>query len=248
MPASLRWIRFIDPISYAYEAVLANEMSDLQFACSPSDTVPRGRSYDDPAYQTCAVLGSQPRSLYVSGARYLSIAYGFSANHLARNLALLLALAAAFLFLAICATNFFHFAPSGAKRLYNRTAASQASISSKRHSYAKGSDAEAQSVSLKDQAEAQHGLTASLSTLTKARRRLAVGLWPFRETRTHSDPLRSGIILMFTEAAEAQKRMYSRMCTEKSSRARWWRSWAILAQAKQHVRCFQLSKYALKVE
>ncbi|KAL8286284.1 hypothetical protein RQP46_004772 [Phenoliferia psychrophenolica] len=117
----LRWIHYVvDPVSYAYEAVLSNEFRDLTLACSPSDIVPSGPSYTNASYQTCLLPGSSPGSLSVSGSAYLAYAYSF--HHTPwRNLGIILAQALAFLTVGVVATEFFHFAPAGQVRLWSRT-------------------------------------------------------------------------------------------------------------------------------
>lgn len=102
------------------QAVLSNEFHDLNLTCSPSDIVPSGPSYTDARYQTCLLPGSTPGSLIVSGSSYLASAYDF--HHTPwRNLGIILAQALAFLTVGVVATEFFHFAPAGQKRLWART-------------------------------------------------------------------------------------------------------------------------------
>ncbi|GAA5997309.1 uncharacterized protein JCM10292_000170 [Rhodotorula paludigena] len=120
----LKWIHYvIDPISYSYEAVLANEFHSLSLACSPDDVVPSGPSYDAyPAeYKTCALPGSSPGSLAVSGDTYLSLTYDFHFARIWRNLGVLALQALAFLVIGVVATEFLHFAPGGTRRVWKRT-------------------------------------------------------------------------------------------------------------------------------
>ncbi|BGP12461.1 hypothetical protein JCM10213_006973 [Rhodosporidiobolus nylandii] len=124
MRSGLKWIHYIvDPISYSYEAVLANEFHDLSLQCSPSHIVPSGPSYHDPAHQTCALPGSSPGSLTVNGDAYLSLVYDFSYARIWRNLGILALQAAVFLAIGIVATEVLHFAPAGSWRVWARTSA-----------------------------------------------------------------------------------------------------------------------------
>ncbi|KAM0755503.1 catalytic activity: RhaA is able to hydrolyze alpha-1 [Meredithblackwellia eburnea MCA 4105] len=117
----LRWIHFIvDPISYSYEAVLSNEFRGLDLTCSPADIIPSGPSYTSPSHQTCRLPGSTSGSLIVSGSSYLSSAYSFH-HRPWRNLGIILAQAVVFLVIGIVATELFHFAPEGRKRIWART-------------------------------------------------------------------------------------------------------------------------------
>ncbi|GAA95733.1 uncharacterized protein L969DRAFT_92858 [Mixia osmundae IAM 14324] len=124
----LKWLHYIDPIHYAYESVLVNELSDLELTCSPADTVPYGPSYNDSRYQTCALVGSEPGQLTLQGARYLDMSFGYRYEHLWRNLALILVLAVICLVAGTVATEFLHFAPAGSVTLFARTPAAVARL------------------------------------------------------------------------------------------------------------------------
>jgi ABC-type multidrug transport system ATPase subunit/ABC-type multidrug transport system permease subunit len=79
------WIYWINPIAYSFEAVLTDEFYDRNLACAPSETVPNGPEYSDPAYQGCAFSGAQAGSLSIPGSRYVSTAFNYSRSHLWRN-------------------------------------------------------------------------------------------------------------------------------------------------------------------
>ncbi|GAA5993865.1 hypothetical protein JCM5350_006822 [Sporobolomyces pararoseus] len=120
----LKWIHYVvDPISYSYEAVLANEFHNLDLACSPSQIVPSGPGYSSVSseYQTCTLPGSTPGSLTVSGDRYLSLSYDFHYSRIWRNLGIIALQALVFLVVGVIATNFLHFAPGGTKRVWMRS-------------------------------------------------------------------------------------------------------------------------------
>ena len=78
---------------------MVNEFSSETFSCSEGDIVPRGNVFDDIRFQTCAVSGSSPSQLSVSGQSYLSSEYNFHSDRLWRNIGIN---AAFFLFFAIC--------------------------------------------------------------------------------------------------------------------------------------------------
>ncbi|KAI5478137.1 ABC drug exporter AtrF [Pseudohyphozyma bogoriensis] len=118
------WIHYVlDPISRAYEAVLANEFRGLNLTCSPSDIVPSGPTYTNPLYQTCLLPGSTPQSLIVDGEAYLSVSYGFHYNNIWWNLLVMVIQALVFLIIGVIATDYLHFAPAGSKRVWGRTRA-----------------------------------------------------------------------------------------------------------------------------
>ncbi|KAH9813379.1 ABC-2 type transporter-domain-containing protein [Melampsora americana] len=115
----LRWIRYyIDPISYAYEAVLANEFRGLELKCSEQHIVPNGPSYNNTAYQTCAVPGAQVGSLIVKGEEYLKESYEFSSDHLVPNLLSIIGLALIFFFASIWFSSTLDFFKLGAVRVF----------------------------------------------------------------------------------------------------------------------------------
>ena len=79
------WLYYVNPISYAFEAVLTNEFSNKLLDCAPSEIVPSGPGYDNPAYQGCAFTGAETGSLNVPGTRYLEVAFQYTRSHLWRN-------------------------------------------------------------------------------------------------------------------------------------------------------------------
>ncbi|KAJ5816999.1 hypothetical protein N7447_009232 [Penicillium robsamsonii] len=85
MKVWLGWIRYLDPMYYIFESIALNEIGSSTYQCSPRDTVPEGLLYTDTTYQTCAVSGSLPGHLDVSGKLYLLAEYGFKSLHKWRN-------------------------------------------------------------------------------------------------------------------------------------------------------------------
>ncbi len=95
----LSWLRYLNPLYYAFESVMLNEFANLTYRCSPSDLAPAGPGYDDIANQVCAVVGSIPGQDTVSGISYLQAQYGFEVSHLWRNVGIN---AAVFIAFAVC--------------------------------------------------------------------------------------------------------------------------------------------------
>ncbi|KAF7594854.1 hypothetical protein BBP40_008184 [Aspergillus hancockii] len=85
MQVWLKWFRFLNPMYYAFESLMINEVGSTAYECSPSDLVPRGPSYVDISHQACAVQGSVPGRRLVEGASYLRSNYDFDNSHLWRN-------------------------------------------------------------------------------------------------------------------------------------------------------------------
>ncbi|CDM36387.1 hypothetical protein DTO013E5_6833 [Penicillium roqueforti] len=99
MQVWLGWLRYLNPLYYAFESVMVNEFGDLSYQCSISDLVPSGPGYTDIAHQVCTVVGSQPGDRLLSGDSYIHAQYGFKTSHLWRNVGINAAL---FVFFALC--------------------------------------------------------------------------------------------------------------------------------------------------
>lgn len=86
------WIRWINPISYGFEAVMVNEFHDRQFVCA--SFVPSGPGYEDvaPHQRACAMQGSEPGLDFVSGTAYVETAFSYQWNNRWRNYGIILAL------------------------------------------------------------------------------------------------------------------------------------------------------------
>ena len=74
----LRWVTWINPLRYGFEAVLANEMRTLNGQCS--NVIPSGPGYEgiDIANTVCGTVGAQPGQSTVPGSAFIAISYGFS--------------------------------------------------------------------------------------------------------------------------------------------------------------------------
>lgn len=102
-----RWISYINPIQYGFEALMVNEFHGYSSVpCASSSIVPSGAGYGDAAYQVCAVTGSTAGSLNVNGISYLSASFNYSYSHLWRNLGIIIAFWLFFLFINVVATEF----------------------------------------------------------------------------------------------------------------------------------------------
>lgn len=88
------WIRHVNPISYAFEALMINEFAGRDFPCAGEQFVPRGPGYEDadPLSRTCAVVGAQAGDGVVSGDAFLRETFGYEPDHLWRNFGVLMAL------------------------------------------------------------------------------------------------------------------------------------------------------------
>ena len=78
------WLRWINPLQYGFEGLLVNEIQ-----CTPPYIAP-GIPGAEERYQSCAIQGSRPGSLTVSGADYAEAAFGYSRSHLWRNFGIII--------------------------------------------------------------------------------------------------------------------------------------------------------------
>lgn len=92
-----RWINFINPVAYGFEAIMANEFHNRDFTCS--SYVPFGGPYDDvsPVNKACVAIGSVLGQSTVNGDVYLASAFDYHNSHKWRNVGVLIAFLALFL-------------------------------------------------------------------------------------------------------------------------------------------------------
>ncbi|ODV65866.1 pleiotropic drug resistance protein PDR [Hyphopichia burtonii NRRL Y-1933] len=101
-----KWIHYLNPMSYAFEALIANEFHNREFPCS--DFVPSGQNYPTTGdYSVCSVIGAEAGNFRVNGDRYINTAFKYYNHHKWRNWGIVLVFAAFFLFLylIICEYN-----------------------------------------------------------------------------------------------------------------------------------------------
>ena len=84
------WLRWINPIQYGFEALMANEFYNLNIKCVPPALVPFGPSLD-PQYQFCALQESQLGAKIVRGEDYIHTQFTYSRSHLWRNVGIIIA-------------------------------------------------------------------------------------------------------------------------------------------------------------
>ncbi|KAF2014159.1 ABC-transporter [Aaosphaeria arxii CBS 175.79] len=97
------WISYANPIAFAFEAILVNEVHGRRFPCStivPSYADLSGTNF------VCSVAGSVPGEFDVSGDAWVNSAYGYSYSHIWRNLGFIFAFLIFFLFTYLASTEF----------------------------------------------------------------------------------------------------------------------------------------------
>ncbi|KAL1845778.1 ATP-binding cassette transporter snq2 [Paecilomyces lecythidis] len=86
----LKWLIWINPVQYSFEALMANEFYNLKIQCEPPYIVPEGPG-TSPEHQSCAIQGSQPGQTYVNGSDYIKTAFTYTRAHLWRNFGIIIA-------------------------------------------------------------------------------------------------------------------------------------------------------------
>lgn len=101
-----KWLKYINPVSYAFEALMVNEFHASEGRCAA--LVPSGPTYTGVSIvnQVCAVTGARPGNPTVSGDDYLKASFQYDHSHLWRDVAILLAFAVAFVITTALATEF----------------------------------------------------------------------------------------------------------------------------------------------
>lgn len=95
-----KWLIWINPVQYGFEALMSNEFYNLNIQCEPPYLVPQGPDAQ-PQYQSCLLQGSQPGETTVDGADYIRTAFTYSRTHLWRNIGLICAFFVFFVFLTM---------------------------------------------------------------------------------------------------------------------------------------------------
>lgn len=113
------WISYINPVLYAFEAIIASEFHGRRMECVVPYLTPSGPGYEDlgPGEQVCAFIGSRPGQSWVSGDDYLSIAFGYEFSHVWRNFGVLIAFLVLFLTINCLGTEFVRPVSGGGDKL-----------------------------------------------------------------------------------------------------------------------------------
>ena len=85
-----KWLIWINPVQYGFEALMANEFNGLEIQCVPPYLVPQGPSAT-PQYQSCTIAGSSPGQTIVKGEDYIQVAFTYTRAHLWRNFGIITA-------------------------------------------------------------------------------------------------------------------------------------------------------------
>lgn len=106
------WLYYVNPVSYAFEGVLANELASRQMPCADTALVPQGPGVKPP-YQGCAIGGAQLGSTVVDGETYLGTVYEYSSNNIWRNFGVVVALTVGYIVITVVASETISFVGGG---------------------------------------------------------------------------------------------------------------------------------------
>ncbi|KAF1834047.1 hypothetical protein BDW02DRAFT_353173 [Decorospora gaudefroyi] len=88
MPVWFGWLRYINPIFYAFEILLANEFHGVDFPCDRF--IPQGPGYSLTGDSfICSTQGAVAGQAFVSGDRFIEVAYSYSWGNVWRNFGIL---------------------------------------------------------------------------------------------------------------------------------------------------------------
>ncbi|RFU28656.1 hypothetical protein B7463_g7693, partial [Scytalidium lignicola] len=109
MQGWLRWINYINPISYAFESIMVNEYHHRRFPCV--QFIPAGPPYANATglERTCITPGALPGTDYVDGDIYVGANYGYYYSHIWRNLGILFAFMVSFAAIALLLSEYLSF-------------------------------------------------------------------------------------------------------------------------------------------
>ncbi|KAK7918078.1 hypothetical protein PG985_009952 [Apiospora marii] len=92
LPGWSAWMYRLNPLAYAFEALLANEFGGRAFPCV-AGMVPRGPGYEGlgAGSRVCSVVGARAGEDNVSGDDYIGISFGYRSENKWRNVGILAA-------------------------------------------------------------------------------------------------------------------------------------------------------------
>ncbi|EXJ79220.1 ATPase [Capronia epimyces CBS 606.96] len=112
-----KWLTWIDPLAFAFEALMVNEFHGRDFPCSNVVPAYPGFTNGSGDMFVCAEKGAIPGQLFVNGDRYLEASFGYQHSHLWRNFGILLGFLFFFLILYLTVTEFNSHSTSSAEAL-----------------------------------------------------------------------------------------------------------------------------------
>ncbi|KAK1762467.1 putative abc transporter cdr4 protein [Phialemonium atrogriseum] len=103
-----RWINYLDPVAYGFEALMINEYHNREFTCVsfvPSGTVD-GYQNATADHRACSAVGAVPGRATVNGDAYINSLYKYYHGHKWRNVGILIGFALFFHLVYLVATEY----------------------------------------------------------------------------------------------------------------------------------------------
>lgn len=102
-----KWISYINPVMYAMESMLSNELFNMDLDCTDS-IIPRGPTYDNVSFshKVCGWQGAKLGHSSVKGREYLNDALGYSYQHVWRNFGILIGFSVFFTVFSLLASQY----------------------------------------------------------------------------------------------------------------------------------------------
>ncbi|KAL1799987.1 hypothetical protein ACET3X_000329 [Alternaria dauci] len=147
MPDWFGWIRWINPIFYAFEILLANEFHGVNFPCDAF--IPSGPGYSTNGNSfICDTQGAVAGQTFINGDSFIEVSYSYSWSHVWRNFGILWAFLIFFLVTYFIAVEVNSSTTNTAEQLVFRRGHVPAYM---QPGYSKGSDEEAGAAGRSDQ-------------------------------------------------------------------------------------------------
>ena len=127
----IKWLHWLNPVFYGFEALMVNEFSGRKYACTGPLLVPAYPGADL-ANQACSAVGAIAGQSFVDGDNYIESAYRYSKTHRWRDFGILLAFLIGFMAAHLLATEFISAKKSKGEVLLFRRGHIPSSISRKK--------------------------------------------------------------------------------------------------------------------
>jgi len=95
-PVWFRWIWYLNPAGYGFEALMGNEFAGLVLECTGAQLIPNGDGYSGMDNRACTIPGATPDGTQIIGEDYLWQAFSFRPTHIWRNFGILIGWLVAF--------------------------------------------------------------------------------------------------------------------------------------------------------
>ncbi|KAJ7128069.1 ABC-2 type transporter-domain-containing protein [Mycena filopes] len=107
-----RWLNYLNPVGYAFEALMVNEFVGRTYPCSLF--VPEGPGYENiaPSNRICSTTGAKAGLDFVEGTDYVGTSFSYVHGHLWRNFGILVAFMIVFCAAHLYATEYISAAKS----------------------------------------------------------------------------------------------------------------------------------------